>query len=82
MDISLGTVVKSKAGRDKDTFLIVVKKEGKYAFVCDGGKRPLERPKKKNLSHLAATCQSIPVNELTTNHKVKAFLKAISGRKE
>lgn len=78
-----GVVVQSRAGRDKGTFLVVVGSEGKFAFVCDGGERPLERPKKKNLHHLAATGKTIPVNEITTNRKLKALLKAIfSGREE
>lgn len=83
MDITPGTVVKSKAGRDKDTFLVVVKVEKKTALVCDGGERPLERPKRKNLIHLAPTKKRIPVEELTTNRKLKALLKAMfSGREE
>lgn len=83
MDIRPGTVVKSKAGRDKGTFLVVVKVEENQALVCDGGERPLERPKKKNLLHLAPTGRSIPVSELTANRKLKALLKAMfSGREE
>lgn len=83
MDILKGTVVKSKAGRDKETLLVVVKVENGFAYVCDGKRRPLERPKKKNLLHLAATHKSIPVSELTTNRKLKALLQAMfSGREE
>ena len=45
----------SKKGRDKNYFLVIVEEEGNIAYVCDGKERPLERPKKKNVKHLAFT---------------------------
>ena len=51
----IGRIVCSKAGRDKDYFLVVVKMEGEYVYVCDGKERPLERPKRKNIKHLQFT---------------------------
>ena len=46
----VGSVVWSKAGRDKGkTYIIVGTLDDKYVLVCDGVTRNLERPKKKKL---------------------------------
>lgn len=51
----LGQIVSSKSGRDKGCFLAIVKEENGVVFVCDGKKRPLDRPKSKNVKHLQFT---------------------------
>ncbi len=50
-----GTVVISKAGRDKGNFFIVLKTEDNYAYIADGHLRRVDRPKKKKLRHLQLT---------------------------
>lgn len=45
MDLTAGMVVRSKAGRDKDRFFVVLKVQGDKAFVADGKKRELLNPK-------------------------------------
>lgn len=52
-DLSIGQVVKSRAGRDKGRIFIVldiIDKE--YVYVVDGDLRKLDNPKKKKLKHL------------------------------
>ena len=45
----------SKAGRDAGRALVVLALEGDaYALVADGRLRPVEKPKRKKLKHLAA----------------------------
>ena len=51
----IGQIVCSKSGRDKGYFLVVTEEHGNFVFVCDGKERPIERPKKKNVKHLAFT---------------------------
>lgn len=51
----IGQIVCSKAGRDKGYFLVVTEEQGNFVLVCDGKERPIERPKKKNVKHLAFT---------------------------
>lgn len=60
-DILVGQVVRSKAGRDKGRFFVVceVLSEDMVCLV-DGDIRPLERPKKKKVKHLARTKTVIP----------------------
>ena len=53
MEVQRGQVVRSLAGHDKGGFLAVVQVAPPFAFVCDGKRRPLERPKRKKAIHTA-----------------------------
>ena len=46
----------------------------KEAFICNGKRRKIEKPKKKNIKHLALTNTVSPLSELTSNKKIKSFL--------
>ena len=51
--ISIGQIVHSRAGRDKDKFFIVVSLvDEEYVLVADGDLRKINNPKKKKLKHL------------------------------
>lgn len=54
-DLSIGSVVMSTQGRDKDMFFVVVNVDYKhgYVYLADGGMRKLNAPKKKNLKHVS-----------------------------
>ena len=49
-----GMVVMSIAGHDSRRIFIVVKVEGRYAWIVDGHLRPVEKMKKKKVRHLCA----------------------------
>ena len=51
MDIVKGSVGRAKAGRDKDSYFVVLDVLDKFALIADGKSRKLEKPKKKNLNH-------------------------------
>ena len=55
MDITVGTLVYSKAGHDKQNMFLVLKLENSYAYIADGHMRKAEKPKKKKLIHLQKT---------------------------
>ena len=55
MDITVGMLVYSKAGRDKQNMCLVLEVENGYAYVADGDLRKSEKPKKKKLIHLQKT---------------------------
>ncbi len=62
MEVSIGSIVFSKAGRDKGNYFVIVALDGEYAYVCDGDLRKYEKPKKKKIKHLKVTntvCQSV-----------------------
>ena len=70
----IGQIVCSKSGRDKGYFMVVVKEDENYLYVCDGKERPLERPKRKNAKHLSLTNTVFSENEFKTNKSLKKAL--------
>ena len=55
MDITVGSAVYSRAGRDKGDLFIVLKVEEDYVYLVDGKKRRIANPKKKKIKHLNKT---------------------------
>lgn len=74
-----GMVVKSAAGHDKDSFYVIVDIIDGYAYIADGNLRKLEKPKKKNAKHLKPTNTVIPMQEITTNKKLRELLKSFQS---
>ena len=74
-----GRIVCSRAGRDKGKWMVVVKEEGSFLYVCDGKERPLERPKRKNVKHVALTRTSLEKNSYQTD---KALRRALAVYRE
>lgn len=75
MKLEKGTVVCSLAGHDKGDFQVVIEFDDKYAKVCDGKYRPLERLKKKKLIHIKMTNTILSEENLKTNKSVRKSLK-------
>ena len=75
MNLEKGTVVYSLAGHDKGDFQVVVDFDDKYAKVCDGKYRPLERPKKMKLIHIKVTNTVLSEDSLKTNKSIRVSLK-------
>ena len=77
MNITTGSVVRAKAGRDKDNFFIVLRVEDGYGYIADGRRRKAQSPKKKKLIHLAPTnvcfCET-----MDTNRKIRTALRSFS----
>ena len=57
MELKIGQIVISKAGRDKGNIFVVFALEGngEYALLVDGRTRLLERPKRKKHKHIQPT---------------------------
>lgn len=70
----VGRIVCSKSGRDKGYFLVVVKEEDGFLFVCDGKERPLSKPKKKNPKHLALTNTVLCEDSYSTDKSLRRAL--------
>lgn len=51
-ELCVGQIVQSTAGRDRDGYYVVVALEGGFAWVADGVKRTVRRPKRKNVKHV------------------------------
>ncbi len=70
-----GSVVCSKAGRDKGSFLVVLQMDGNAVWVADGKERPLIRPKRKNIRHIAPTSTILPAEVFLTNRMLRKALR-------
>ena len=75
MEWKRGQVVRSLVGHDKGSFLAVLEYAPPWAVVCDGKHRPLERPKRKKLFHLAPTATVLPEEALKTNRQIRSALR-------
>ncbi|NLT95727.1 MAG: RNA-binding protein [Clostridia bacterium] len=51
-ELKKGQLVKSRAGRDKDKYYLVLDWDHEFVYVVDGNTRRLQNPKKKNVRHL------------------------------
>ena len=72
--ISVGTVVMSKSGHDANRFFAVIKIENKFAYLCDGKLRTLDKPKKKNLKHLQKTNTVLSSDRILTDKQIRNAL--------
>ncbi len=72
MEIKVGSIVRSKAGRDKGDFFIVLSADGDYVYLANGELRKVDKPKKKKLKHLQGTEQvsEFIINKLSQGLKV------------
>ena len=81
MNITKGSVVIAKAGRDKGRAFAVIEMKGeREALIADGKSRPIERPKRKNVIHLQATSTVIDCD--TTNRQLRNLLKEFNFKQE
>ena len=70
-----GRIVKSKAGKDKQRFYVVVDSDGDRVYVSDGKLRKLNNPKPKNPRHLSVTSTvvDLPRNDKQLRLLLKEF---------
>ena len=78
MDITKGSLVYSRAGRDKGSLFIVIDKEGDWVYLADGDLRRVEKPKKKRLKHINKTNKlaEIDFENISDSMLRKALAKA------
>lgn len=74
MEITKGSVVIAKAGRDKGkAFAVVEVLSDREVLIADGKRRPIERPKRKNVIHLQSTHTTVDC--ITTNRQLRNTIK-------
>ena len=73
-----GTVVKSAAGKDKGSLLVVVGSDKGKVYLCDGKTRPLERAKSKNIRHIECTPFILNDGMMTTNRQLRRALNELA----
>ena len=79
-DCLRGRIVRAKAGRDCDkpgALYAVTGEENGMLLLCDGKRRPLERPKRKNPRHIEWTDDRLPEEGMRTNRALRRELRLI-----
>ena len=73
MEIVVGSLVRSLAGRDKDRLFVAAAVDGCSVYIADGRKRKLDSPKRKNLRHISPVGKVIDTDGLT-NKKLRRLI--------
>ena len=84
MEIVKGSVVKALTGRDSEkegAYYAVTAIEEGYILICDGKRRPLERPKKKNPRHLKTMDDILREEEMRSNRALRRALREYAERR-
>jgi len=85
MDIALGQVVYSKAGRDGGRkFIVVDIIDENYVMISDGDLRKIDKPKKKKIKHIKPTeivieslAEKLRNGQRVTNSEIRKTLASI-----
>ena len=75
MSIERGTVVKSRAGHDRNGWFVVLSYEDAYAFIANGKSRTISSPKKKKYIHLVLTKTVLSEDEMESDRSILNALK-------
>ncbi len=76
MDFVVGSIVCSKAGRDKGRFFAVLSLEDDYVYIADGDLRKCDNPKRKKRKHLALTATVFSEQQLASDKLLYSAIKA------
>ena len=87
-EVFVGSIVYSKAGRDRGKCYIIVRLDDKgYAFVANGSDKTLSSPKRKNVKHLdpcgelSKTIQEKLLSEKQVfDSEIKSALRQYAGK--
>lgn len=90
MELEIGQLVRSKAGRDYGRYYLVWEKAGNgFVRLVDGQTRRLENPKLKNVKHLQYIekmaediAQRIATGQPVTNAQVRKAIGLLAGPQE
>ena len=83
MEIAAANIVRSNARRDKGKLFAVLRVEGDYLLLADGGTRKVEKPKRKKSRHVLFVAaedgrlsEKIRGEEKITNSELRRALAA------
>ena len=74
MNTVKGSIVKAVAGREKNGFFVVLDCDSVFAYIADGKRRKVEKPKKKKLIHISPTGTVIE-GSIKTNPQIRKILE-------
>ena len=76
----IGRVVCSKAGSDKESYLVVIKTDETRFYVADGKRYKISSPKAKNPKHLALTEGTLKCEEYLTDKQLRKALAVFAAK--
>ena len=80
MEKMRGRIVSSKAGHDKGCFFVIVADEFPFAFICDGKRRPLDNPKRKNPVHLVSLDERLNDEAFRSDRALRKALAQVRAK--
>ena len=78
MELQMGQIVSSRAGRDVGRFYMVTGLCGDRVLLANGGKWTLAVPKPKNIRHVNPTKTLLPPEQRSTDVALRAVLEAFA----
>lgn len=89
MSFQPAQIVRSRSGHDKDQLFCIMAVEGSFVLLCDGKRRRVEHPKRKNIKHVQAvgefrhpTIEKVRAGEPVGNRALWQALAAIRDEME
>lgn len=79
MKLTIGDVVKTTAGKDKDSYFCVVELIDSYCFLRDGKIHKLENPKRKSFKHVQKTPYNLQSEALQVNKHLKKAIDSLTN---
>ena len=79
MMLEIGSIVKSMAGKDKDSYFCVVELNGSYCFLRDGKIHKLEKPKRKKFKHVQISPYKLQSEALQVNKHLKKAIDSLTN---
>ncbi len=91
IQLNRGQIVRSKMGRDRGEYYVVIELEEGFVKLANGKTKKLKNLKRKNIHHLERTnCinteletklkQNIKINDDMIGHAIQDYLKNIGGK--
>jgi len=79
MNLQIGDVIVSKAGKDKDSYFCVVDLKDSYCFLRDGKIHKLEKPKRKKIKHVRKSPYRVQSEALQANKHLKKAIDSLTN---
>ena len=79
MMLEIGSIVKSMAGKDKDSYFCVVELNDSYCFLRDGKIHKLDNPKRKSFKHVIKTPYKLQSEALQVNKHLKKAIDSLTN---
>lgn len=81
-DLPLGSLVKSKAGHDKDVIYVIVGKDESFINVANGDTRFIKTPKRKNPKHVQVIHHLVDYEKMDDVRLKRAIKLYVENHKE